>query len=229
MEPIISDAPNVSYRQQTHILIVDDHPFVRQGIAQYINQEHDMQVTGEASDGHEALDLLSRDSFDLVISDIEMEGLNGLSFMRAMRDHHPDIPVVMLTMHDEIHYGMRSLQAGAQGYVMKSDDPDKLLQAIRSTRRGEPFYSKKVVRQCIQTYPGNKRNKPLVENLSEREWDVYRWIGKGLRTREIASELHIQPKTVETYKSRIKEKMGFKSASELARHAIEWHRSEGRK
>ena len=229
METIISKSPNVSSRNQTHILIVDDHPFVRQGIAQYINQEHDMQVTGQASDGHEALDLLTQHTYDLVISDIEMDGLNGLSFMKTMRDHHPNVPVVMLSMHDEIQYGVRSLQAGAKGYVMKSEDPDLLIEAIRSTRRGEPFYSKNVVRMCIQAFPGNKHHLPVVENLSEREWDVYMRTGKGLPTREIAAELNIQPKTVETYKSRIKEKMGFKTASELSRHAIEWYRSEGRK
>ena len=229
METIVSNTPNVSSQQHTKILIVDDHPFVRQGIAQFINQEFDMKVTGEAGDGHEALALLEKENFDLVISDIEMDGLNGLSFMRTMRDHHPRIPVVMLSMHDEIQYGVRSLQAGAQGYVMKSDDPEKLLDAIRSTRKGEPFYSKSVVRLCIQAFPGNKNHMPVVENLSSREWDVYRLTGKGLPTRDIATELHIQPKTVETYKSRIKEKMGFKSSSELSQHAIEWHRSEGKK
>lgn len=215
--------------KKTKILIVDDHPFVRQGIAQFINQEDDMCVSAQASDGHEALELLSEEPFDLVISDIEMEGLNGLSFTRTMRDVHPNTPVVMLSMHDEIQYGVRSLKAGARGYVMKSDDPEKLLEAIRYTREGQPYYSRRVSNMCMQFLPGSHHRVPVVENLSDREWDVYRLIGKGLPTRDIATELYIERKTVETYKSRIKMKMGFKSAAELTKDAIEWYRSEGRR
>lgn len=226
METFTSTPPKTS--QETKILIVDDHPFVRQGIAQFINQEEDMCVSAQASDGHEALEMLEKERFDLVISDIEMEGLNGLSFTRTMRDLYPEIPVVMLSMHDEIQYGIRSLNAGAQGYVMKSDDPEKLIEAIRYIRKGEPYFSRRVSNMCIQYLPGNRQRIPVVENLSDREWEVYRLVGKGLPTRDIAKELFIEKKTVETYKSRIKEKMRFKSATELTQHAIEWCRNEGR-
>ena len=226
METALSVSPNTSLRQ-TNILIVDDHPFVRQGIAQYINQEQDMNVSAQASDGYEALDLLTKSAFDLVISDIEMEGLNGLSFMRSVKDQFPGIPVIMLSMHDEVQYGIRSLQAGAAGYVMKSENPDKLVEAIRAIRGGELFFSRQLSQRWMHLMQAHRKQMPLVDNLSEREWDVYCLIGKGLPTREIAEVLHISRRTVETYKSRIKDKLGFKSASELTRHAIEWYRTNG--
>jgi len=226
METALSSSSSTSSRQ-TNILIVDDHPFVRQGIAQYINQEQDMNVSAQASDGYEALDLLAKDAFDLVISDLEMEGLNGLSFMRSVKDQFPKLPVIVLSMHDEVQYGIRSLQAGAAGYVMKSESPEKLVEAIRVIRDGEFFFSKQVSHRWMSLIPIHGKKMPIVDNLSEREWEVYRLIGKGLPTREIAKELHIGRKTVETYKSRIKEKMGFERAPELTRHAIEWNRTNG--
>ena len=137
------------------------------------------------------------------------------------------LPVIVLSMHDEVQYGIRSLQAGAAGYVMKSESPEKLLEAIRAIREGEFFFSKHVSQRWMRLIPVHRSQMPLVDNLSEREGDVYCLIGKGLPTREIAVVLKISRKTVETYKSRIKEKMGFESASELTQHAIEWNRTNG--
>ncbi len=219
--PYSSEATKVA---RSRILIVDDHPLVRQGIAQFINQEKDLQVCGEASDGHEALSVIEELSPDLVVVDIEMKGLSGLELVRSMKTHYPKIPVLMLSMHDENLYAERALRAGARGYLMKEEDPEKVVQAIRVVLNGDVYASDKATSKILKLLSDSKTadQGTSVDRLSDRELEVFRMIGKGYRTRHIASELILSAKTVESYKARLKQKLLLKDAAELARYAAEW-------
>lgn len=209
---------------RSRILIVDDHPLVRQGIAQFINQEKDLQVCGEASDGHEALRVIEDLNPDLVVVDIEMKGLSGLELVRSMKSHYPKIPVLMLSMHDENLYAERALRAGARGYLMKEEDPEKVVQAIRVVLNGDVYASDKATSKILKLLSDSKTTDQgtSVDRLSDRELEVFRMIGDGYRTRHIASKLILSAKTVESYKARLKQKLMLKDAAELARYAAEW-------
>ena len=214
---------------QIRILVVDDHPLVRQGLAQFINQERDMQVYAEASDGYEALETIEKDPPDLVIADIEMKGLNGMELVRNMKSQHPDIPVLMLSMHDEGLYAERALRAGARGYLMKEEDPDVVVNAIRTIIEGEVYVSEEAISKILSNYTGNWSDKgSIIDRLSDRELEVFKMIGEGYRTRHIAEHLHLSAKTVESYKARLKQKLTLKDAAQLARYAAEWMKSNSR-
>lgn len=211
------------------ILVVDDHPLVRQGLAQFINQEKDMQVYAEASDGYEALETIAKDPPDLVIADIEMRGLNGMELVRNMKAQHPDIPVLMLSMHDEGLYAERALRAGARGYLMKEEDPEVVVNAIRTIIEGEVYVSEEAISKILSNYTGNWSDKgSIIDRLSDRELEVFKMIGEGYRTRHIAENLHLSAKTVESYKARLKQKLTLKDAAQLARYAAEWMKSSSR-
>ncbi|MEM8484585.1 MAG: response regulator transcription factor [Bacteroidota bacterium] len=222
--PYSSEATKIA---RSRILIVDDHPLVRQGIAQFINQEKDLQVCGEASDGHEALRVIDDLNPDLVVVDIEMKGLSGLELVRSMKTHHPKIPVLMLSMHDENLYAERALRAGARGYLMKEEDPEKVVQAIRVVLNGDVYASDKATSKILKLLSDSKTTDQgtSVDRLSDRELEVFRMIGDGYRTRHIASKLILSAKTVESYKARLKQKLMLKDAAELARYAAEWVKS----
>ena len=222
--PTPAPAPN------NRILVVDDHPLVRQGLAQYINQEKDMVVCGEASNGYEALQAIEEAHPDLVIVDIEMNGLNGMELVRNMKVQYPDLPVLMLSMYDEDLYAERALRAGARGYLMKQEDPEKVVQAIRTVLRGEVYVSEKATSKILKLLSDSKANDQgsTVDRLSDRELQVFKMIGEGYRTRHIASKLHLSAKTVESYKARLKQKLMLADAAELARYAAEWVKSDGR-
>ena len=212
--------------KKTRILVVDDHPLVRQGLAQFINQESDMHVYAEASDGYEALDIIEKTDPDVVIVDIEMKGLNGMDLVRNMKNQYPEVPVLMLSMHDEGLYAKRALNAGARGYLMKEEDPEKVVNAIRAIRKGDISVSDNAQAIIMRQIVGHTRKESgsIVDLLSDRELEVFKKIGEGYRTRHIAENLHLSPKTVESYKARLKNKLGLKDAAELARHASEWTR-----
>ena len=210
--------------KESRILVVDDHPLVRQGIAQFINQEKDMSVCGEASDGFEALSIIEELDPDLVIVDIQMKGLSGMDLVKNMKVHHPKVPVLMLSMHDENLFAERALRAGAKGYLMKEEDPEKVVQAIRIVLNGDVYVSEKATSKILKLLSDNKTSNEgtSVDRLSDREFEVFRMIGKGYRTRHIASQLILSAKTVESYKARLKQKLMLKDAAELARYAAEW-------
>ena len=225
--PYSSDTTMLS---ESRILVVDDHPLVRQGIAQFINQEKDMKVCGEASDGHEALSVIEEMDPDLVIVDIEMKGLSGMELVRNMKVHYPKVPVLMLSMHDESLYAERALRAGARGYLMKEEDPEKVVQAIRIVLNGDVYVSEKATSKILKLLSDSKGHDhgSSVDRLSDRELEVFRMIGEGYRTRHIASKLILSAKTVESYKARLKQKLMLKDAAELARYAAEWVKSNAR-
>jgi DNA-binding NarL/FixJ family response regulator len=209
--------------QKMRILILDDHQIVRQGIIRIINQEPDMEVCGEAGDASKALEVLESKTPDVVVADISLPGMNGLEFLKHVKANHPTLPVVVLSMHDEALYAERALRAGALAYVMKKESSDEMLQAIRKARRGEYHVSETVGGGIFQKFLGTKRPvESSVAVLSDRELEVFELLGRGRGSREIAEELHLSVKTVDTHRAHIKEKLNLRTAPEMIRYAVQW-------
>jgi DNA-binding NarL/FixJ family response regulator len=210
------------------VLIVDDHPLLRQGLALLINQQQDMQVCGESEEAQTAMQAIARQRPDIVILDISLNGPDGLELLKSIRANDPDLPVLILSMHDEAIYAERALRARANGYIMKQEATEKVLVAVRRILNGEIYLSDRMSSKMLQQYMGG--GSPVMQSriasLSDRELEVFRLIGEGRATREIAEELHLSVKTVETYQAHIKEKLALRSGRELIQHAIQWKISE---
>ncbi|HTX34959.1 MAG TPA: response regulator transcription factor [Bryobacteraceae bacterium] len=206
---------------------MDDHPIVRQGLAQLINQEPDLMVCGQAEDGDSALRAIATHRPDIVILDISLQGPDGLAVLKEIRLIHAELLVLVLSMHDESLYAERALRAGANGYIMKQEATEKVLQAIRRIRGGEIYVSDRIARRLLhQVVSSPSPGKTPIEALTNRELAVFRLIGKGRATREIADDLHVSVKTVESYQAHIKEKLALKNGRELVQHAFQWVTSE---
>jgi DNA-binding NarL/FixJ family response regulator len=213
----------VSAAKKAAVLLVDDHPIVRQGLAQLINQEPDMMVCGHAENSNGAFSAIATLHPDIVILDISLNGPDGLAILKEIRAGDPAIPVLILSMHDESMYAERALRAGANGYIMKQEATERVLEAIRRIRGGEVYVSDRISKRLLrQIVSGSAAGKSPIEALTDRELAVFRLIGKGHGTREIADDLHISVKTVETYQAHIKEKLSLKNARELVQHAFQW-------
>jgi DNA-binding NarL/FixJ family response regulator len=206
------------------VLIVDDHPLLRQGLALLINQEEDMQVCGEAEEAHAAMLAVMHRRPDIMILDISLNGPDGLELLKSIRATDPDLPVLVLSMHDEAIYAERALRARANGYIMKQEAAEKVLVAIRRILNGEVYLSDHISSKMLQQYISGAPTmiQSRIASLSDRELEVFRLIGEGRATREIADELHLSVKTVETYQAHIKEKLALRSGRELIQHAIQW-------
>jgi DNA-binding NarL/FixJ family response regulator len=205
------------------VLIVDDHPIVRHGLALLINREPDLMVCGEADDAQSATQAIVSLRPDLVILDISLSGPDGLELLKQIRTLNTDLPVLMLSMHDETTYAERVLRAGANGYIMKQEATDRLLTAIRRILEGQVYVPDRVASRLLRQYAHTSTvtaRSPLAA-LSDRELEVFRLIGAGRSTREIAEILHVSVKTVESYQAHIKEKLELRNARELQYHAIE--------
>lgn len=218
--PTDTEAPQARKR----ILIVDDHPVFRHGIAALIGAEKDLAVCGEAESAPAALDAMRRLKPDLAMLDISLQGTNGIELVKLMRAEQPRLPILMLSMHDESLYALRALRAGARGYVMKAEAMTHVLAALRKVLNGDiyvsPRFSERLVFKAIQSLEGGMGSP--VDKLSDRELEVLQLLGRGFGTREIANELHLSVKTIETHRAHIKEKLGFKDAGEMVRFAIDW-------
>jgi DNA-binding NarL/FixJ family response regulator len=210
------------------VLVVDDHPLMRQGLSLLINQQQDMQVCGEAEEAQAAMHALAQKKPDIMILDISLNGPDGLELLKSIRVSHPDLPVLILSMHDEAIYAERALRARANGYIMKQEATEKVLVAMRRILNGDIYLSdrmqNKMLHQFIDGAPSMIQSR--ISSLSDRELEVFRLIGEGRATREIAEELHLSIKTVETYQAHIKEKLALRSGRELIQHAIQWKISE---
>jgi DNA-binding NarL/FixJ family response regulator len=217
-----------SATMKSRVLVVDDHPIVRQGLTLLINRESDLTVCGEASDAHTAMQSLTATQPDILVVDISLNGPDGLDLLKNVRSRHPDLPVLILSMHDESIYAERALRAGAQGYIMKQEATEKVLVALRRILSREIYVSERIANRMLHRYIGNpSASKPSsIADLTDRELEVFRLIGEGHSTRQIAEELHISVKTVESYQSHIKEKLSLRSARELVQHAIQWSISQ---
>ncbi len=206
------------------IVIVDDHPMMRQGLAQLVENEPDLMVSGEADNAPEALELLRSHPPDLLLLDISLPGKSGLEVIKDIRVSLPELPVLVVSMHDEALYAERVLRAGGRGYIMKQEGGKKLMQAIRQVLAGHVYVSENISATILDSYSGvaPQARASSLKNLSDREFQVFQLIGKGLTTREIARELHISGKTVEVHRGNIKRKLALKTGAEVVRHAIRW-------
>lgn len=205
------------------VFLVDDHPIVRQGLALFIEREPDLMVCGEAEDVTSALQAIRESTPDFVILDISLDGRDGLELLKTLRVRHPNLPVLVLSMHDESVYAERSLRAGANGYIMKQEAADKVITAIRQILGGDVYLSDRLTKRMLQQFVnGSISPRDPLAKLSDRELEVFRLIGAGHGTRQIADELHVSAKTVESYQAHIKEKLALRNARELVQHAVEW-------
>jgi DNA-binding NarL/FixJ family response regulator len=210
-------------RGKRTVLIVDDHPIVRQGLAQLINEETDLEVCGQADDAPEALQAIRQLHPDMVIVDIALKDTSGMELIKDLKAQYPDLPVLTLSMHDEAVYGERALRAGAKGYIMKQEATEKVVTAIRRVLAGEVYVSNGMAAKMVSRFVGGTHTTGSVADvLSDRELEVFRMIGEGYGTREMAEKLHLSVKTIETYRAHIKDKLGLQDANELLRAAIRW-------
>jgi DNA-binding NarL/FixJ family response regulator len=212
------------------VFLVDDHPIVRQGLALLIDREADLCVCGEADGGSGVLQAIAELRPNIVVLDISLNGPDGIDILKTLRMREPALPVLVLSMHDEVTYAERALRAGANGYIMKQEATERVLVAIRRILRGEVYLSDRLTSRMLQNFVGGSApsaDSP-VSSLSDRELEVFRLIGEGHATRQIADELHISIKTVESYQAHIKEKLALRNARELVQHAIQWSVSEKR-
>lgn len=213
------------------VYLVDDHPIVRQGLIKLIEQEKGLEVCGEAGSVTEALEALKKIGPDVILVDISLEDSNGLELIKIVDDLGMQIPMLVLSMHDESLYAEHALRAGASGYVMKQAASNTLIQAIEKVLAGEIYVSKTMSSQMLKMAFQNsgEDTRTGAEKLSLRELEVFELIGRGNSTREIAEQLHLSVKTIETYRAHIKEKLQLRSGTELMQRAIHWVETESHK
>jgi len=209
---------------KTRILIVDDHPIVRKGIADLVQQKPDLVVCGDADRVEDALPAIERLKPDLVIVDLSLKGVGGLELLKDLKIRHPEIPALVLSMHDETLFAERALRSGARGYVMKHEAVKELDHAIRRVLSGKIYLSQAMSDRLLHMVSQGERvrDRSPIERLSDRELEVFEMIGRGLPMREIAKELHLSVKTIETHRAHIKEKLSITSAVQLVQHATQW-------
>ncbi|MGA3179133.1 MAG: response regulator transcription factor [Verrucomicrobiota bacterium] len=209
---------------KTKVFLVDDHPLVRELLTQLIQRESDLEVCGEAEDAPEAVAGIEQCHPDIVIADISLKKTHGLELVKDLQARSPDLPVLVLSMHDESLYAERVLRAGAKGYITKQEATKKILLAIRQVLSGQIYVSEKMATRMLHKLvvgrPQEQRSP--VERLTDRELEVFQLIGRGQGTRKIAEDLHLGIKTVESYRARIKEKLKLTDGTQLLQQAIQW-------
>jgi len=221
MPAMTSDPDRLAKRK---ILMVDDHPVLRRGLAALIESEPGLALCGEAATCRAALDAIRIRHPDLVIVDLVLEGCDGLDLVKDMKTRHPQIPALVVSMHDEAMYAERTLRAGARGYVTKQELDDTLLTAIHRLLDGEMFMSRKLEARLAAKFVTGRTfdTSSALNTLSDRELQVFRLIGQGRSTRQIAETFHLSIKTIESHREHIKEKLRIESTSELAQRATQW-------
>ena len=215
-------------RQKTRVLIIDDHPIVRYGVTRILNNEHDMIVCGDADNAAKGLESIESLHPDIAIVDISLKGTDGLQLTRTIRSDHPNLPILILSMHDERIYAHKALRAGATGYVMKEESSEKLVSAVRQISRGEIYVSEEVKKNVLHAYASKEgsADTSTINRLSSREREIFMLIGSGHSSRWIADKLCLSIKTIETHRSRIKQKLDLDTSAKLNITAIEWTRRE---
>ncbi len=215
-------------KKSPKILVLDDHPIVRQGLMQLLSQQVGLEVCGEAANAEQAYAAIEAIKPDVVVVDISLDGPNGIEFIKSAKEQYPNLLFLVHSMHDETLYAERALRAGARGYIMKQEAPDKVVTAIRRILGGQIYMSDVMTERMLeQRYNGVSENLLPMEALSDRELEVFQLIGRGETTNQIAKLLHRSIKTVETYRARIKEKLNLKDNMQLIRHAMQSVYSEG--
>ena len=206
------------------IIIVDDHPIVRQGLAALINQQEDMEVCAQAADGREAMEQISKLQPDLVTIDLTLGELGGLELIKNIKARYPDLPMLVISIHEESLYAERVLRAGARGYIMKQEATENVTEAIGKVLAGQVYVSDGMSDRIVRSFLGGteKSKAPAVSALSDRELEVFQLIGQGYGTRKIAEMLHLSIKTIETYRAHIKFKLDLDNAAHLLQYAVQW-------
>ncbi|HMJ06414.1 MAG TPA: response regulator transcription factor [Chthoniobacterales bacterium] len=210
------------------IIVVDDHPLFRKGVVQMLSQEQDLEVRAEAENSLSALEAMRRIPVDLAIVDIGLHGsTNGIELTKMIKAEHPEVPILVLSMHDESLYADRALRAGARGYLMKREALDSVIAAVRTVLAGDIYVSPVMQKRMIAEHVGAAgQPRSPVEKLTDRELEVLQLIGEGSEVREIAAKLHVSAKTVEAHRAHIKEKLDLKNAREVVRFATTWVNSQ---
>jgi DNA-binding NarL/FixJ family response regulator len=206
------------------ILLVDDHPMTREGLAANVSRQTDLEVCGEAGNPAEAMSALARLKPDLMVTDMTMPGRSGIEFIKDAHSLLPDLPILVLSMHDEMLYAERALRAGARAYLMKDAGSAKVLEVIRLVLSGQSYVSAQMSARLLDAITGRRPRGSTspIEKLSDREFEVFRLLGSGKSTKEVAEALHLSPKTVDVHRGRIKEKLQLKDATSLLHHAVRW-------
>ena len=217
-------APQAAPPARKRILLVDDHPMMRTGLAQIIDKQPDMVTCGEAGTAAEALEKVPGLSPDLILSDITMPGRSGVEFIKDIRSARPDLPILIVSMHDETVYAERVLRAGARGYIMKEAGGENLLIAMRQILKGQVYVSAAISARILDNLsaPRPRGSSSPIEKLSDREFEIFQLIGEGKGNAEIAKQLHLSSKTLDVHRSHIKEKLALKDATALIHAAIRW-------
>jgi DNA-binding NarL/FixJ family response regulator len=207
------------------VLIVDDHPTVREGLAIRISRQPDLEVCGEAADVAEALELVAAAKPDVAVIDISLKTGNGIDLIKRVKARDASVRMLVWSMHNEALYAERALRAGALGYIDKEQATDKIIDAIRHVLAGKVYLSESMTDRFLHRAVGSgggRMDRPDVASLSDRELEVFQLIAQGLMTQQIAEKMHVSPKTVDTYRARIREKLGISSGTELIRRAMQW-------
>ena len=212
---------------KTKVLLVDDHPLVREWLTNLINEEADFEVCGQAGDARAALELIGTLSPRIAVVDISLDGGSGLELIKDIKAQHPKVDAIVLSMHDESLYAERAMRAGAAGYIMKREATSKVLDAIRTVTKGGLFFSNNVNALLAQKLMQRVGEQPAsVASLSDRELEVFQMLGRGLNTRQISEQMNVSFKTVQAYCARIKEKLDLANINELIAQAVRWHESQ---
>lgn len=201
------------------VLIADDHPLIRRGLRQVIEETTDMVVDGEAANGQEVFDRLAERNFDVVLMDISMPGQSGLEIMKQVKRERPKQAFLILSIHPEEQYALRAFKQGASGYLTKDSEQEILLEAIRKIAKGRKYVTPKLAVKLAENLMGNS-SRPIHETLSNREYEIMCMTASGLQPKEIAETLRVSVKTVNTYRSRIREKLGFENMAQVMNYAI---------
>ena len=213
-----------SAKKKQRVLIVDDHPIFRFGLAGLITEQSHLEVCGHADSAPIALDAMRRFKPDIVLVDLSLRGTNGIELIKLMKAEEPDLPILVISMHNEAVFGLRALKAGALGYVMKAEAMNHVAEAISKVLQGKiyvsPQFGEKLIFKAVQSTEAGTGSP--VDSLSDRELEVLQLLGKGGSTRSIAEALHLSVKTIETHRAHIKEKLGFQDSEEMVRFAIDW-------
>ena len=213
-----------SNNRKKRVLIVDDHPIFRFGLAGLITEQSHLEVCGHADSAPLALDAMRRLKPDIVLVDLSLRGTNGIELIKLMKAEEPELPILVISMHNEAVFGLRALKAGALGYVMKAEAMNHVAEAISKGLKGKiyvsPEFGEKLIFKAVQSTEAGSGSP--VDALSDRELEVLQLLGKGGSTRSIAEALHLSVKTIETHRAHIKEKLGFQDSEEMVRFAIDW-------
>ncbi len=210
------------------ILIVDDHPIVREGFKKLINSEEGFYVIGAVENAAEAMEFIKNEKPDVAMVDLSLKESSGIELIKDIQVMYPDVQVLVVSLHDEEIYAERVLRVGAKGFIMKTEDVDDIITAVRRVASGKIYLSQKMQSKMIEimTLGRKKDNRNPLKDLSDREFEVFNMISRGIKTKDIAESLGLSVKTIETYKSHLKIKLQLKNSFELIRYAVEWHMKE---